>query len=667
MALADSIPSIIDVWHLDETSDGSTSVTRVGIVNGKNLTAARTAVNYPSSATGKLSNGAAGFNTDGCYLTRADEAALSFGDVKQTLACWVKFDDLTSTQVVVGKIDFGASCEYGLVLVGGKLRYYAGSGFDQVESTVTLSTGTWYAVVGEHDDAANQIRIYVNGTKTTATLTTGLTDGTLAFRVGSDSITAGRFLKGTVDEIVLLKGYCWSDAEVTEWVNGGSGIAYEDWAGSAATSYTFTGPTSGLVNAASTNFTVTPNGDATGIVVTPATNGSGSFTPSSVTFSGATPATFTYTPTSTTGSPHTLSVTDNGGLTDPASIGYTVLSGTIAITAPVAQQFKLSSGGSATFTGSGTYTGSPATIQRQVDGGSWVTHDAGPSGGNWTGTFTLNVSDTDHTIVFRFSSDNSVSASVSNVACTYFNIAIGGQSNEAGRGTSNQVPYAPYGADTHKKKTNTGSGFATLSDPTGTDGSAAGSWAPHMMTALGHLMGHRGGLINYAVGNTTIANWQKGAGTGYYEALAAAVTAVGGATALMMGPWENDAAAGTSQTTYHSGIASFVASWAADFPSCAILWRTPQPISTGVATQPHQDAISAAIIAAYSDVTGLKRGGDVRVVPTAPEDTVHWLTDQKLAAVGEIQAAAIYTAVTPTGGVIIIGRTQVVPAWSDVE
>lgn len=91
-----------------------------------------------------------------------------------------------------------------------------------------------------------------------------------------------------------------------------------------ATAYTFTGPSSGEVNLASTNFTVTPNGNATGITVTPASDGAGSFTPASVTFTGTAARTFTYTPTSTTGSPHTLSVTDDGGLTDPAAIDYTV-------------------------------------------------------------------------------------------------------------------------------------------------------------------------------------------------------------------------------------------------------------------------------------------------------------------------------------------------------
>ncbi len=135
-------------------------------------------------------------------------------------------------------------------------------------------------------------------------------------------------------------------SDLMPWVKGGyapTNAAFEDaghdgdtigavaFAGGPATAYTFTGPSSGDVNVASTNFTVTPNGDADGIEVTPATDGSGSFTPSSVTFTGSDSETFTYTPTSASGSPHTLSVTDDGGLTDPANIDYTVNAAALSI------------------------------------------------------------------------------------------------------------------------------------------------------------------------------------------------------------------------------------------------------------------------------------------------------------------------------------------------
>lgn len=96
-------------------------------------------------------------------------------------------------------------------------------------------------------------------------------------------------------------------------------------AAASATAITMSGPSSGNLNTASSNFTVGANGPITGtIVVTPSSNGGGgTFTPTSVSISSGTPtATFTYTPNS--GGTKTISVTNNGGLTNPANISYSV-------------------------------------------------------------------------------------------------------------------------------------------------------------------------------------------------------------------------------------------------------------------------------------------------------------------------------------------------------
>lgn len=95
-----------------------------------------------------------------------------------------------------------------------------------------------------------------------------------------------------------------------------------------ATGTTLSGPSSGVVGVASTNFTVgvSPGGgEITGtLTVTPNDGGAGgTFTPTTVALTTASPtATFTYTP-STTGA-KTIGITDNGGLTDASSLTYTV-------------------------------------------------------------------------------------------------------------------------------------------------------------------------------------------------------------------------------------------------------------------------------------------------------------------------------------------------------
>lgn len=90
-----------------------------------------------------------------------------------------------------------------------------------------------------------------------------------------------------------------------------------------ATTYTLTGPSSGPIGTASTNFTVSPNGKIVSAVITPSdSGGGGTFTPASLTFTNSSAAqTFTYTPSSA--GTKTISATNNGGLTDPGSLTYT--------------------------------------------------------------------------------------------------------------------------------------------------------------------------------------------------------------------------------------------------------------------------------------------------------------------------------------------------------
>lgn len=97
-----------------------------------------------------------------------------------------------------------------------------------------------------------------------------------------------------------------------------------------ATALTFTGPSSGATGAASTNFTVVANGSLASSVTVSLSDGGagGSFTPSSLTLtSGSTSATFTYTAASA--GAKTLSITNNGGLTNPSSLTYTASAATV--------------------------------------------------------------------------------------------------------------------------------------------------------------------------------------------------------------------------------------------------------------------------------------------------------------------------------------------------
>lgn len=106
--------------------------------------------------------------------------------------------------------------------------------------------------------------------------------------------------------------------------------------GAVTTAVTMTGPTTGTVGAASSNFTIGANGQITGtVVVTPSDGGAGgTFTPATVSISSGSPTgTFTYTAAST--GAKTISVTNDGSLSNPSTITYTASASgdvTIAVT-----------------------------------------------------------------------------------------------------------------------------------------------------------------------------------------------------------------------------------------------------------------------------------------------------------------------------------------------
>ena len=144
----------------------------------------------------------------------------------------------------------------------------------------------------------------------------------------------------------------------------------------AATAVSMTGPTGGVSGVASTNFTlgVTPlTGTISGtLVVTPADSGAGgTFTPTTRSLTTASPTgTFTYTPASA--GAKTISVTNNGGLANPANITYTA---SASATVPATMAAPTATAGAGTVS---------VAYVAPADGGSAITsytatHSTGPT------------------------------------------------------------------------------------------------------------------------------------------------------------------------------------------------------------------------------------------------------------------------------------------------
>jgi hypothetical protein len=178
---------------------------------------------------------------------------------------------------------------------------------------VTMTAGSAYTLEVSAVGSVLEGRIYPSGGTRPATAQVTITPSSGIPSAGAPGIynnvgsgaTAGGF-----------DNFVWTDAVTT-----------------AATAYTLTGPTTGLVGSASSNFTVTANGTVgTSTIVTPSDSGAGgAFSPTSITLSSsAASGTFTYTPASN-GS-KTISTTNNGSLTNPSSLSYLATTAATAVT-----------------------------------------------------------------------------------------------------------------------------------------------------------------------------------------------------------------------------------------------------------------------------------------------------------------------------------------------
>jgi lysophospholipase L1-like esterase len=193
--------------------------------------------------------------------------------------------------------------------------------------TTLASSVAFVATVGE----TYHLKIIATGTAIAASLSR-LSDGFYLNTAGT-FVTGSRSFSSATDSAIVAAGV----PAILIRGNASTGVKLDNIASidstAAATATTLTGPTSGVNGVASTNFTVGANGGISGtVIVTPSdSSGGGTFTPTTISISVGSPTgTFTYTPAS--GGTKTISTTNNGGLSNPATIGYVVSS---PVTIPV--------------------------------------------------------------------------------------------------------------------------------------------------------------------------------------------------------------------------------------------------------------------------------------------------------------------------------------------
>lgn len=178
--------------------------------------------------------------SSGNYLSRADTADLSTGDVDFTICGWVKIDTTSGSNWSIIDKYGGAGSGLREYLVyknpSNQAALILSSDGNTQSISVTASTfgalsaATWYFVAAWHDSVNNIAGISVNGTSNTSAYSSGVRDSSQAFRVGHGQFTG---FDGKIDEVCMYKRVLTTD-ELTWLYNSGAGRTYADLAGGGA-------------------------------------------------------------------------------------------------------------------------------------------------------------------------------------------------------------------------------------------------------------------------------------------------------------------------------------------------------------------------------------------------------------------------------------------------
>ena len=292
----------------------------------------------------------------------------------------------------------------------------------------------------------------------------------------------------------------------------------------------------------------------------------------------------------------------------------------IAISNPLAYRIYQRDPTSATFnlTGSYSYSGSTGGIEYQVDGGTWSTLVASPSGGTFSGSITLSAGQ--HTLAVRIANDHSVTASVSNVLVGDV-FLVAGQSNAEGRGTNPQsYTHASLKAAMWRQ---TSTAWANLADPSDSDTLLGSVW-PLLATYLLADQSVPVGFITTADGGTTLyGDWKPTPTYGIKLSNAISTVTASGVNKVKAVLWfqgESDAVDGRTGSQYAADLATLLDYFAATLPG------GPETI-VGVLGPAFTDGIRLAQqTAGNTDADG---GNGPRMYDTAG-DGLHFISDTDL-------------------------------------
>lgn len=160
--------------------------------------------------------GTASVSLDGTadYLV-ADAASSNydFGGGYFTIECWVYSEEAGRAQTIIG--NYSGSNGWRLFKDSSNRlaweRYLSGSAQSMTSGATTIALNTWTHVAiarVENDLGTLQQRLFIDGVYTGGFIsgTTNIGNSATILRIGADTVTAGRFFNGYIDDLRVTKG-----------------------------------------------------------------------------------------------------------------------------------------------------------------------------------------------------------------------------------------------------------------------------------------------------------------------------------------------------------------------------------------------------------------------------------------------------------------------------
>jgi hypothetical protein len=325
----------------------------------------------------------------------------------------------------------------------------------------------------------------------------------------------------------------------------------------------------------------------------------------------------------------TLSGFTTGGFTAPAGAG-------IAITSPAEFTAKQRDGsGNATFTITGTCENTVTAVEVSTDNTNWTTLDAAPTT-TYSGTVVINGQKTVYVRAANNVTDTASVQGITAAAC----IAAWGQSNVAGRGVNNQT-YTPPVSGLLPIMYRSGS-FSQMADPTGVDGSEAGSlWPLVVQRYLDD--GIPVCIANVGEGGTSIAQWNT-IGT-LYNRIVSFASATGGLELAVSIIGETDSA-GTTKADFKADYLATATAINTNYSCDIYAAKFPVGASTPNVTRTEIREAYDELIAENAFILS---GGDLSVIDIdtgTGQDGIHLKTDQHLSEGAAIIEAALFNEIS---------------------